>query len=111
MCFDPERVVAWAERARARGVDLPIHLGVAGVVDRTRLMSMGRRLGVGASLRFLRKNRRSIGRLLTAADYDPDSLLDPLTPDLGRLGITGLHCFTFNQVGATAGWRADTLAR
>ena len=111
MCFDPEQLVAWGERARAGGLELPIHLGVPGVVERTRLMSMGMRLGVGASLRFLRKNRRSIGRLLTAADYDPDSLIDPLTPELGRLGIAGLHCFTFNQVGATAGWRADALAR
>ena len=111
MCFDPEQLVAWGERARAGGLELPIHLGVPGVVERTRLMSMGMRLGVGASLRFLRKNRRSIGRLLMTADYDPDSLIDPLTPELGRLGITGLHCFTFNQVGATAGWREGALAR
>ncbi len=111
MCFDAERLVTWADRARRGGLTLPLHLGVPGVVERARLMSMGMRLGVGASLRYLRKNRRAVGHLLASADYDPDSLLDPLTPNLSRLGVTGLHCFTFNQVAATARWRDDTLRR
>ena len=105
MCFDPDRIVTWAERARAGGVHLPIHLGLPGVVDRARLMAMGMRLGVGTSLRYLRKNRRALGRLLAQSDYDPDDLLEPLAPHLSRLGITGIHCFTFNQVEATADWR------
>lgn len=109
MCFDPERLIAWGTRERAGGLELPIHLGVAGVVERSRLMTMGVRLGVGASLRYLRKNRRAIGRLLSSADYDPGSLLDPLAPYLDPLGIRALHCFTFNQVGRTAAWRAAAL--
>ncbi len=109
MCFDPDQIVAWAERERAAGLHLPIHLGIAGVVERTKLLSMGMRLGVGASLRYLRKNRRAVSQLLTRADYDPDDLLEPLGPNLGRLGITGLHCFTFNQVATTSAWRAAVL--
>ena len=109
MCFDPERITTWAERERAAGLELPIHLGLPGVVERSKLMSMGLRLGVGASLRYLRKNRRAVGRLLSSADYNPDDLLVPLAPDLQRLGITGLHCFTFNQVEATAAWRDQAL--
>lgn len=108
MCFDPARIVAWAGRERAAGLHLPIHLGLPGVVERTKLMSMGMRLGVGTSLRYLRKNRRAVSRLLTRSDYDPDDLLEPLGPDLGRLGITGIHCFTFNQVASTARWRDGT---
>lgn len=105
MCFDPNQIVAWAERERSAGLHLPIHLGLPGVVERTKLLSMGMRLGVGTSLRYLRKNRRAVSQLLTRSDYDPDDLLEPLTPDLGRLGITGLQCFTFNQVATTARWR------
>ncbi len=108
MCFDPNKITAWADRERAAGLHLPIHLGIPGVVERTKLLSMGMRLGVGTSLRYLRKNRRAVSQLLTRADYDPDDLLEPLTPELGRLGITGLHCFTFNQVATTARWRAGT---
>ncbi len=110
MCFDPGRIVTWGDQQRATGIDLPIHLGLPGVVDRARLLTMGMRLGVGPSLRYLRKNRRAVGRLLTRSDYDPDDLLAPLGPDLARLGITGVHCFTFNQVATTARWRADLLS-
>jgi methylenetetrahydrofolate reductase (NADPH) len=109
MCFDPDRLIEWGLRERARGLTLPIHLGVAGVVDRTTLLSMGMRLGVGTSLRYLRKNRRAVGRLLSRSDYDPDALLEPLAPALPRLGVTGIHCFTFNQVEATARWRSAAL--
>lgn len=109
MCFDPAKVVGWAEGMRQRGLTLPIHLGLPGVVERSKLVSLGMRLGVGASIRYLRKNRRAVGRLLSQADYDPDDLFGPLTPDLDRLGITGIHCFTFNQVAATAQWRAAVL--
>ncbi|MEM9566634.1 MAG: 5,10-methylenetetrahydrofolate reductase [Actinomycetota bacterium] len=110
MCFDPDRIVTWGDQQRAAGIALPIHLGLPGVVDRAKLLTMGMRLGVGPSLRYLRKNRRAVGRLLTRSDYDPDDLLAPLGPDLARLGITGVHCFTFNQVATTAAWRADVLA-
>jgi methylenetetrahydrofolate reductase (NADPH) len=109
MCFDADRLVGWLEGERAAGVSLPIHLGLPGVVDRTKLMTMGMRLGVGTSLRYLRKNRRALGKLLSRSEYDPDSLLKPLAGHLQRLGVDGLHCFTFNQVEATARWREKAL--
>jgi methylenetetrahydrofolate reductase (NADPH) len=110
MCFDPDRIVAWLGDGRQAGFTLPVHLGVPGVIDRAKLMTMGVRLGVGASLRYLRKNRGAMGRLLTSAHYDPDRLLDPLSPVLEPLGVTGIHCFTFNQVEATVAWQRDALA-
>ncbi|MEZ5408003.1 MAG: hypothetical protein R2761_08265 [Acidimicrobiales bacterium] len=106
MCFDPERITSWVAEARAAGLTLPVHVGVPGVIDRAKLMTMGVRLGVGASLRYLRKNRRALGSLLSAAHYDPATLLEPLAPHLGPLAIDGIHCFTFNQVAATAAWQA-----
>ena len=110
MCFDAGRIASWLVRERDHGFELPIHLGVAGVVDRAKLMKMGARLGIGTSLSFLRKNRRAIGRLMTQSSYDPDTLLDPLSPDLEALRISGIHCFTFNQVEATEAWRVEALA-
>lgn len=110
MCFDPASIVQWLTAERAAGLELPIHLGMAGVVDRSKLMSMGVRLGIGTSLSFLKKNRRAIGSLLTKADYNPDTLLKPLASQLETLGVTGLHCFTFNQVAATEIWRREYLA-
>ncbi|MEM7339622.1 MAG: hypothetical protein AAF467_13295 [Actinomycetota bacterium] len=109
MCFDSGKIVSWLERERAAGLTLPIHLGVAGVVDRSKLMTMGVRLGIGSSLRYLKKNRNAIGRLLTSASFDPNKLLVPLSPHLEPLAVEGLHCFTFNQVDATVSWQKRVL--
>ena len=107
MCFDPGRIEGWLRAERAAGLTLPVHLGLSGVVDRTKLLTMGARLGVGPSLRYLRKNRAAITKLMTSPNYDPDHLLTALSPHLADLGVTGLHVFTFNQVAATATWQSS----
>jgi methylenetetrahydrofolate reductase (NADPH) len=104
MCFDAKRIVSWLETERAAGLTVPVHLGLPGAVDRTKLITLGARLGIGASMRFLTKNRKSITKLLSASSYDPAELVTPLAPHMDRLGITALHLFTFNEVGATAKW-------
>jgi methylenetetrahydrofolate reductase (NADPH) len=109
MCFDTDRIVKWLRSERDAGLTLPIHLGIPGVVDRTKLMTMGARLGIGASLRFLNKNRAVVTKLLTRGAYDPDDILDPMIDDLAALGIAALHVFTFNQVEATEQWRQVAL--
>lgn len=110
MCFDTDLIAEWLRREREAGLTLPIHLGIPGVVDRTKLMTMGVRLGVGASLRYLKKNRAAVTKLLSPGSYDPDDILHPMVNDLETLNITGLHVFTFNQVGATEDWRQQVLA-
>ena len=110
MCFDSGRIERWLRAERAAGLKLPVHLGISGVVDRTKLLTMGARLGVGPSLRYLRKNRAAITKLMTSPSYDPDHLLAALSPCVAELQITGLHVFTFNQVAATATWQASHRA-
>lgn len=109
MCFDTDLILKWLTSEREAGFTLPVHLGVPGVVDKSKLMTMGVRLGVGASLRFLKKNRTAVTKLLAPGAYDPDDILGPLTPALQRLNISGLHVFTFNQVEATQSWRQNVL--
>lgn len=110
MCFDASRIRRWVGEVRADGVTMPIDLGVPGVVDRARLMSMGVRLGVGASLRFLRKNRAML-RMVAPGGYDPTALIAELADDAVALGIEGIHSFTFNSVADTAAWQAAVLSR
>ncbi len=110
MCFSTERVRTWARRERTAGLTVPIHLGVPGVIDASKLLSTGLRLGVGPSLRYLRKNRSSVGRLVARRSFEPDVVLEPLAAELDELGIDGLHLFTFNQVAATEEWRRRRLA-
>ena len=110
MCFDTNLITSWLQSERAAGLTLPIHLGIPGVVDRSKLMTMGVRLGVGASLRFLKKNRSAVTKLLSPGSYDPDDIVMPMTNDLEALGVAGLHVFTFNQVASTEQWRQSVVA-
>lgn len=110
MCFDPSTIRRWLKAERAGGMTLPVHLGLAGVIDRTKLLTMGARLGIGQSLSYLRKNRKAITSMMTATSYNPNDLLVPLSKDLNELDVQGLHVFTFNQVASTDEWRLAEVA-
>lgn len=105
MCFDPHKIRVWLRSEREAGFTIPVNLGLPGVVDRAKLMTMGLRLGVGASLRFLSKNKGSITRMFAPGGYDPTKIVVDLAPDAERLGIVGIHSFTFNSTADTASWQ------
>ncbi len=109
MCFDTAVVAAWITRTRAAGLVLPIHLGIPGVIDTVKLLTMGTKLGIGASLRYLRKNRAVVSKLAAPGGYDPMDLLAPMAHDLDRLDIAALHVFTFNQVVNTVAWQQAVI--
>jgi methylenetetrahydrofolate reductase (NADPH) len=109
MCFDVQAITRWTLDARTAGLHLPLHLGIPGVIDTTKLLTMGAKLGIGASLRYLRKNRAVVSKLAAPGGYDPMQLLAPLAPKFDTLGIEALHVFTFNQVANTAAWRDAVL--
>ena len=110
MCLDARHVIRWLSDERARGLDVAVDIGVAGVVDRAKLLAMGVRLGVGTSLRFLRKNRAVVTSMFAPGGYDPTDLVVRLAADARRLGVRGLHSYTFNRVPATLAWRERLLA-
>jgi len=110
MCFNVKTIEQWLRRQRERGLTLPVHLGVPGAVDRTRLLSLGTRLGIGSSLRYLRKNSGAIMRMFSPSSYDPDKLITPLSRHADELGIDGLHLFTFNSIDSTVAWQRKALA-
>ena len=109
MCFDPSTVAGWLLEQRKQGMRLPVDLGVAGVVDKRKLMTMGVRLGIGASLRYVRKNRAAVTRMLTSTSYDPNELLVALSRKQVLSEVGGLHMFTFNQVATTESWRRQAV--
>ncbi|HET9601200.1 MAG TPA: hypothetical protein VFP08_06395 [Acidimicrobiales bacterium] len=110
LCFDPAAIRGWLRAERAAGLTLPVRLGLPGPVERAKLLALGMRVGVGQSLRYLKKNRSGLGGLLRGDGFDPDQVLDPLRPDLESLGVTGIHLFTFNQLGAAVDWHRSLAA-
>jgi methylenetetrahydrofolate reductase (NADPH) len=113
LTFDPAVLGGWVRRVRARGVTTPILVGLPGPVERTRLLGMATRIGVGESTKFLAKNRRVFARIAVPGGYDPMRLLDRAASVLGdeEMNVGGLHLFTFNQVAETEAWRRRQLTR
>jgi len=110
MCFDVKKIEEWVVRQRGRGMTMPIHLGVPGAVDRARLLSLGTRLGIGSSLRYLRKNSGAILRMFSPKSYDPNKLIAPISRRADELNITALHVFTFNSIESTVEWQHKSLS-
>lgn len=110
MCFDASAIARWVESIRARGVELPVLIGLPGAVAMTRLIPVAARIGVGASIRFLTRHR-GLWRRLLSPDYSPTALLAELSPLLADpgAGVVGVHLYTFNQVEATERWRQELL--
>jgi methylenetetrahydrofolate reductase (NADPH) len=110
LCFDPAAVSSWVKRVRRRGVLLPIRMGLAGPVERTKLLSMATKVGVGESTRFLTQHSSWFARLASPG-YSPERLLAKVAREVGdpSYGLMGLHIFTFNQVAETEAWRRALL--
>jgi methylenetetrahydrofolate reductase (NADPH) len=113
LCFDPRIVKKWVARVRRRGVELPIHVGLAGVADPAKLLRVSTRIGVADSARFLRGHSNWFMRMMQPGGYDPERFAMGLLPDLAapERKVAGLHFFTFNEIEATERWRQEALAR
>ena len=112
MCLDPATLRRWITRVRARGVTLPLLVGLAGPVDRARLLRMATVAGVSESARFLAGHTEWFLRLGVPGGYSPQRLLDRVSGTLTdpASAVEGLHIFTFNQLRQTEEWRRQMLA-
>jgi methylenetetrahydrofolate reductase (NADPH) len=112
LCFDPAVVRRWIKRVRVRGVTLPIFFGLAGPVERTKLLNMATKIGVGESARFLSGHAEWFLRMGAPGGYNPSRLLERVGSALVEpaSNVEGLHVFTFNQVRQTEEWRRGVLA-
>lgn len=110
MCYDPATTAAWLRAVRARGIALPVHVGIPGAVDAARLARVSLRIGLGDSVRFLRKQTAMMTRLATG--YRPDALVAGLAETVADpdARVAGWHLFTFNEIRKTERWRRSLLA-
>ncbi|TQS73998.1 methylenetetrahydrofolate reductase [Rhodobacteraceae bacterium] len=106
--FDPQAVIAWADRLRLHDVTLPVHLGVAGPAKLQTLLRYAISCGIGPSLSVLQKRAQDITKLLRP--IDPGALLQTLAahkrldPDFP---VEGIHFFPLGGIAQTAQWLAQ----
>jgi methylenetetrahydrofolate reductase (NADPH) len=111
LCFDADAILGWISYVRHRGIRLPVYIGLPGAVDRKKLLQVSLEVGVGDSVRFLKKQAGLVGMLLKPGGYSPDELVERLVPYAGdeHFDIAGVHLYTFNQVQRTEQWRQRML--
>jgi len=113
VCFDAAGLGRWIQRIRARGVTLPLYVGLAGPAERSRLLRMAAVAGAAESARFIARHPGWILRFWVPGGYSPDRFLDRAAAVITApgAGVAGLHLFTFNQLQSAEQWRRAALER
>ncbi len=105
-CFKSEPVIEWVRGVRARGMDVPVRVGLAGPAGLLTLMRYAVRCGIGNSLRVLSENP-SFAKVLV--ERGPEPIIRGLAASVGDgggrlLGIAGLHFYIFGGLKRTMEW-------
>jgi methylenetetrahydrofolate reductase (NADPH) len=103
-CFESAPILSWMSELRARGIELPVTVGLAGPATLATLTKFGLRCGIGNSMRALRGQIGRFGRLLT--DNGPDDVVRGLcaAPPAATAAISGFHLFPFGGLRKSANW-------
>ena len=75
-CFESEPVIKWINSNKEEGIDIPVHIGIAGPAKLQTLIKYSVECGVGASIKVLQKRAKDITKLLKP--YKPDTVLKEL---------------------------------
>lgn len=103
-CFESAPILGWIGELDARGIDLPVIVGLAGPATPATLTKFALRCGIGNSIRALRGQIGRFGRLLT--DTGPDDVLRGLrsAPASETASIAGFHLFPFGGLRKASRW-------
>jgi len=103
--FDADPILEWLDVLNAAGIDVPVHIGLAGPAKIKTLLAYALRCGVGRSSRVLKRQGARMTKLLTEATPAPivDALsaarAQGLAPELGAP-----HFFPFGGFGRLFDW-------
>lgn len=106
--FDAGPIIEWADSLKAAGINIPIHIGIAGPAKLQTLIKFAIACGVGPSLKVLQKRAMDVSKLLLP--YEPTDVLSDLAahkaanPDFN---ITHVHFFPLGGIKTNANWAIE----
>jgi len=106
--FDAKPIAAWAERLKAAGITLPIHVGIAGPAKLQTLIKFAVACGVGPSLKVLQKRAMDMSKLLLP--YEPTEVVAELAAykaENPESLIEKVHFFPLGGIKTNANWAAE----
>ena len=74
--FDADSVISWANNLKKSGIDIPIHIGIAGPAKLQTLLKYSIECGVGASIKIIQKRAMDLTKLLLP--YKPTTIISDL---------------------------------
>jgi methylenetetrahydrofolate reductase (NADH) len=104
-CFEAQPVIDWVNRLSAEGIDIPIHIGIAGPAKLQTLIRFAIACGVGPSLKVLQKRAMDVTKLVLP--YEPTDVVAQLAahkaanPDFN---IEQVHFFPLGGIKTCATW-------
>jgi len=109
-CFDADVVNKWAENIKEDGIDIPIHIGIAGPAKLQTLLKFSIECGIGASMKVLTKRAKDLTKLLLP--YKPTQMLADLSEYKSKdptLNIEQVHFFPIGGIKQTTDWLEEVL--
>jgi methylenetetrahydrofolate reductase (NADPH) len=103
--FDPQPFIDWEAATTAKGIHLPIHVGLPGPASLRQLAKFAMLCGVGASMRMLTSRTSAMANLLST--QAPDEMVTALARHKGahpQSRFKKVHFFAFGGVVKTARW-------
>jgi len=107
-CFESGPVIEWADRMASMGIDIPIHIGVAGPAKLQTMIKFSMACGVGASLRVLKRRAKDVTKLLLP--FKPNQFLTELAEYKAlnpNFLITNVHFFPLGGIKTNANWTIE----
>jgi methylenetetrahydrofolate reductase (NADH) len=103
-CFEAAPILRFLGELDARGIKLPVIIGLAGPATPATLTKFALRCGIGNSMRALRGQIGRFGRLLV--DTGPDDVMRALeaAPREATASIAGFHVFPFGGLRKARNW-------
>ena len=74
--FDASSVISWANNIKQAGIDIPVHIGIAGPAKLQTLLRYSIECGVGASIKIIQKRAKDLTKLLLP--YKPTNIITEL---------------------------------
>ena len=109
-CFDADVVNKWAKNIQEDGIDIPIHIGIAGPAKLQTLLKFSVECGIGASMKILTKRAKDLTKLLLP--YKPTKMLNDLSEYKSKdptLNIEQVHFFPIGGIKQTTDWLKEVL--
>lgn len=106
--FEAGPIIEWADSLKAAGIDIPIHIGIAGPAKLQTLIKFSIACGVGASLRVLQRRAKDVTKLLLP--FEPTDVIADLAkhkaanPDFN---ISNVHFFPLGGIKTNANWAIE----